>query len=381
MNSQKAEGTNLVPQKIDVASLLLDGENPRVVEFGITSKSSQPEILKVLWEQLAVDEILYSMVSNGYWDFEPLVGITNGVTTTIIEGNRRLAAIKLIQGNKDADIELPAKIKEKITATLILSTQKVPVILVEKREDAWRFIGFKHVNGPAKWQSFAKAKYVAEIHQKFKIPLTEIAFQIGDTSNTVEKLYQGYMVLQQAKNEKIYDFELDVNANRIYFSHLYTGLQRQGIREFVKVVDADKADPHPIPVEKLPELKELLTWLFGYKPDKVKSVISSQNPDLKYLDEVLQNPTAVQTLRSTQDLYYAHEQSRRPSSLFEESLIEAKKHLQKAKTYVATGYQGEENILRLAGTIAENADSLYKELEAKYYAKLGVDQNKKRFTE
>lgn len=371
----------ITPVKIEVSRLLLDWENPRVVEFGITERSNQQEILQVLWKELAVDEILYSMVSDGYWDFEPLVGIETGDRITIIEGNRRLAALKLIQELDETDIELPPRIKEKISDKLLADTETVPVIIVDSREKAWKFIGFKHVNGPAKWQSFAKAKYVAEIHQNFGIPLNEIAFQIGDTSNTVEKLYQGYMVLSQAKEAGAYNFETDVSASRIYFSHLYTGLQRHGIREFVKVKEAGMADPNPVPVEKIPELKELLTWLFGYKPDKVKSIIASQNPDLKYLDEVLQNPTALQTLRSTQDLDYAHEQSRKPSSLFEESLIEAKKHLQKARTYAATGYQGEEHILRLAGTIAENADSLYNEMQDKYFQSQGIDQKRKRFTE
>lgn len=32
---------------------------------------------------------------------------------------------------------------------------------------------FKHVNGPAKWSSYAKAKYIAEIHQKYNIELAE----------------------------------------------------------------------------------------------------------------------------------------------------------------------------------------------------------------
>jgi hypothetical protein len=221
-------------ESINLSKLLLDRENPRLSEFGITTKSKEAEILQILWDEMAVNELMYSIVSNGFWDYEPLIVMktADGNSYVAIEGNRRLAAVKLI--HDQTEIKVPKHIIDKIDSALINQTTKLPCIVVNSREDSWKFVGFKHVNGPAKWGSFAKAKYIADIHNDYNVPLDVISYQIGDTNNTVQKLYQGLMVLDQAKKEKVYNYEEDVQANRIYFSHLYTGLQRDGIRKYLE---------------------------------------------------------------------------------------------------------------------------------------------------
>lgn len=249
-------------QNIELSKIRLDYQNPRLREFGIKSNSKEQDILQILWDEMAVNELMYSIVSNGFWDYEPLIVMGNDGVFTAIEGNRRLAAVKLI--HDQGTIKIPKHIVEKISEKLLQDTMSLPVIIVENREESWRFVGFKHVNGPAKWGSFAKAKYIAEIHNDYDVPLNEIAYQIGDTNNTVQKLYQGLMVLDQAERTKVYSYD-DIQANRIYFSHLYTGLQREGIREYIQIKDAEDESNEPVPVSKLKELGKLLEWLFGSK--------------------------------------------------------------------------------------------------------------------
>lgn len=347
-------------QDIDLKRLKFDHENPRLSEFGITKKSTEEQILQILWDEMAVNELMYSIVSNGFWDYEPLIVMKDGRDFITIEGNRRLAAVKLI--HDQGSIRIPTHIVDKITKDLLSDTQKLPAIVVPTREDSWRFVGFKHVNGPAKWGSFAKAKYIAEIHNNYRIPLEDIAYQIGDTNNTAQKLYQGLMVLDQAEKAKVYKHE-DIQSNRIYFSHLYTGLQREGIRQFLNIKDAEEESPTPVPKERLKELGQLLEWLFGSKKNNTQPLVKSQNPDLKYLDEALQSKQATAALYAGEPLSYAHELSRATDALFEESILTAKKSLQKARAYLTTGFKGEETLLRVAGSVAELADDLYDEME------------------
>lgn len=347
-------------QNIDVKKLKFDHENPRLSEFGITKKSSEDDILQILWDEMAVNELMYSIVSNGFWDYEPLIVMKDGKDFITIEGNRRLAAVKLI--HHQGTIKIPTHIVEKISKTLLTQTQTLPAIVVKKREDSWRFVGFKHVNGPAKWGSYAKAKYIAEIHNNYGIQLEDIAYQIGDTNNTAQKLYQGLMVLDQAEKSKVYKHE-DIQANRIYFSHLYTGLQREGIRQFLQIKDAEEESPTPVPKARQKELGQLLEWLFGSKKNNTQPLVKSQNPDLKYLDEALQSKEATAALYAGEPLSYAHELSRATDALFEESILTAKKSLQKARAYLTTGFKGEESLLRVAGSVAELADALYDEME------------------
>ena len=345
---------------IDIAKLKLDRQNPRLSEFGIINKSPEEEILEILWNEMAVNELMYSIISNGFWDYEPLIVMQDGEGYVTIEGNRRLAAVKLI--HNQGSIKVPNHILQKIDHNLLSQISTLPAIIINRREDAWKYVGFKHVNGPAKWGSFAKAKYIAEIHNDYGVPISDIAYQIGDTNNTAQKLYQGLMVLDQAAKAKVYSYT-DIQADRIYFSHLYTGLQREGIREYLQIKDAEDESSAPVPESRHKELGQLLEWLYGSKKNETQPLIKSQNPDLKYLDEVLQSKQATFALNAGESLSYAHELSRASDALFEENLLGAKRSLQKARAYLTTGYKGEENSLRVAGSVAELADDLYEEME------------------
>lgn len=368
-------------QKIEIDKLILDKENPRLAEFGISAKSSDNEILEILWEEMAIDELMYSIVSNTFWDYEPLIVLKSDKKFIVVEGNRRLAAVKLIQGEYEGDkINIPEHIQEKIDDKLLTQTITLPCIVISSREEAWRFIGFKHVNGPAKWGSFAKAKYIAEVHNNFHVDIETIAYQIGDTNKTAIKLYQGLMVLEQAKRAKVYDYEVDKQNKRLFFSHLYTGLQREGIRDFLKISDAAEMQGAPVPKAKLEDLGQLLEWLFGSRKNDTQPLIRSQNPDLKYLDQVLQERQAIAALKAGESLEYAFELSRPSGSLFEESLLSAKRNIQKARAHLTTGYNGEEDLLKVAGSTAELADDLYNEMFRVNEVK-AVRPKKKRITE
>lgn len=362
---------------LDFSDIHLDYRNPRISEFGVNEKTKEADILTILWNEMAVNEIMLSIVSSGFWQYEPLIVMKNGNSFLSIEGNRRLAAVKLL--HNDTGIKLPASIRDRITNEIKEQTKKLPVIIVNSREDAWKYIGFKHVNGPAKWGSFAKAKYIAEIHNDYNIQLSDIAYQIGDTNKTAQKLYQGLMVLEQAKDAGIYDYD-DIKADRIYFSHLYTGLQRDGIRSFLNIKAAEDETPKPVPEENLDNLKLLLEWLYGSEKNGLQPVIKSQNPDLKYLDEVLKSREATLALKAGESLDYSFELSRSNDALFEENLLIAKRGLQKARAYLTTGYMGEESLLKVAGSVAELGDDLYEEM-LKVSKEKTIQKKKNRLTE
>ncbi len=347
---------------LNVADLEFDRKNPRLAEYGIEPTTKDLEILKTLWEAMDVMELVQSIAASGFFQHEPLIVSKEDGKNIVIEGNRRLAALKVLLNPaiaKESGWEIP-KISEKARKDL----ESVPVISCT-REESWRYLGFKHVNGPAKWTSYAKAKYIAEVHRTFAVSLSDIAQQIGDRHSTVQRLYRGLMVLEQAEKAKVYNRE-DCYGPRIYFSHLYTGLDYEdGIGKFLNLAPKEKETDTPVPEAKKKELGELCVWLFGSKKEQRPPVVVKQNPHLRMLNAAVSNKESLAALRKGVALDKAFEISRPPEAVFEEAVFAAKRELGAAAAYLASGYSGSEELLRTAGTVAEMAATLYDEMERK----------------
>ncbi|MFI5159178.1 MAG: ParB N-terminal domain-containing protein [Sphingobacteriales bacterium] len=345
-----------IPIKVD--NLLFDNLNPRLIEFGYTHTTPQSEIIELLWDEMAIDEIVMSIKASGYFPNEPLIAIKDGQKYVVIEGNRRLTAIKAIRHPESFKDKRLNQLLNGTPQPIIDSLDKVPVIVVKSRADAWQYIGFKHVNGPVKWGSYAKAQYIAHIHNEFQIPLSNISATIGDTNLTVQKMYQGLMVINQAEKHTNFDRN-DINTPKLYFSHLYTGLQLDGFKSYLGIKDAITEDPDPVPEGNLKNLEQLMFWLFGSKKLKLSQIIRSQNPDLRLLSETLLKKEAIQVLLNTKDLARAYEASLDSRAVLFDNLVLAKTSLQKAQSQISTGYDGSEDVFDLATQLVTIAEDVF----------------------
>ena len=382
MKVEKTSSTTPSVQKYEkakVSDLYLDPKNPRLLQYGIRPKATQNDILRTLWERLAVDEVAMSIAADGYWDFEPLFVVREKIAVpqpesaviqgkpkeelvdVVIEGNRRLAGVKLL---------LDPPLRRSLGATDLPDVDKgrqdalkeLPILRVEKREDVWRFLGFKHVNGPAKWGSYAKAQYIAFVHKTTGEPLGSIAAQIGDKHRTVQRLYRALMVIDQAERAGVYRRDY-AYKDQLSFSHLMTALDYEGFRAFLKLANKESETEDPVNRSRLKELGEVCIWLWGDSRDKTPPLIKTQNPNLRQLDRVLASSQAVATLRLNQGLEVAYEVSKGDDIVFSEALQDAKNSLVKAQGRVSSGYKGEPHLLDLAEIVAGMADDLLHTME------------------
>lgn len=368
-------------QSISPNALHFDYRNPRIAEFLPSAQTPEKEIIKILWNVMGVEEIVLSIKASGFFKNEPLIAINEGGKNIVLEGNRRLAAVKCILDPTIADFIGINKNTLNVPKAAKDTLDEIPVIFVNDRKDAWKFIGFKHINGPAKWGSYAKAQYISQIKNEFNIPLEEIASQIGDTHKTVQKLYQGLQVIEQAESLGVFD-RTDIQANRLYFSHLYTGLTYEGFKEYIGITGVPEDQVNPVPEGKKDELGELLTWIYGSKKKDLAAAVQSQNPDIRRLEAVLKNREAIHALRDTVPLYQAYEISQPKDETFEQSLLEAKRALQKAHSYQTEGFDGkDESLMKQAASIARLADELYDQMEKKYISLKDTSKKKRLFDE
>lgn len=324
-----------------------DPDNPRLAEDGIKNPTDV-EIIVALAEMADLSEVVDSIAANGYIDIEPIIAQHIGGRYRVLEGNRRLAAIRILQTPslaKGTGIAVPA-----ISAAHLKSLDEVSVYAVSNPDQAREYIGFKHINGPHKWDAVAKARFAANWYRKEQskgMTIDKIAKRLGDGHDTVVRLVNGMFVLDQAQEAKIYDVADRYPGKRFAFSHLYTALTRPGYRDFLGLPEEWRENdptPNPVPKKNLENLKQLLVWLYGSKADQVKPVIQSQNPDIKNLAAVLANPRARTMMMLRNDLREAHAQIERKGARFEGALINAKQEAEIAMSQII-GYDAEDSTL------------------------------------
>ena len=345
---------------LKASELSFDPLNPRLAEFNVPD--NEQLTLKFLWAEMDVKELVMSILANGFFDSEPLYVIPEGRKWVVIEGNRRLAAIKAIlnpesiPGMSAFIGQISDRIKEELA-------NQIPVVKKNSREEAWRYIGFKHVKGAAKWDSYAKAKYISLVHNEYNVSLTDIAYQIGDSKRTTVRLYRGLSILEQA--ERLTDFRRsDVYYGRIYFSHLYTAIAYDGFARYLGILDCD-AEEYIVPDDHSRQLLQVMRWLFGSKDQNIEPVVKKQNPDLRQLGQVLQKAESVQVLISTGNLERAFDNSQDSNEVLRNSMIEAKLKIEDAMAKISV-YDGGRDALELSQQLGQATDRLFQGLKSVY---------------
>ena len=175
--------------KVPVERLRLDREPPRLAD---REKHASDEAIIARLYSAGLDELLLSISTSGYLNIEPLVAMNapDGDGLIVLEGNRRLAALRLLREpelvSKIASAEKVRIAIPDVDDSLRHTFEQVTVYRVATRQEARAFIGFKHINGAAKWSVYAKARFVADWYREGEVSLERIANALGDRHGTVK---------------------------------------------------------------------------------------------------------------------------------------------------------------------------------------------------
>jgi hypothetical protein len=342
--------------------LEFDRSNPRLVTGDLYSTATDEDIISALNEIATLDELITSICTNSYLDLEPLIVLGDAKGPfRVLEGNRRLAAIKLIQDPELARrcrVSVPKSIPKRVTD----SVKTVTVWRVQTESDAQAFIGFKHINGPHRWDAYAKARFVSDWYTKEMgngLSIDAIARQLGDDNDTIRAYISGILVLQQAENARLFQISDRYNKGKFAFSHLYTALGRTEYQEFLGLKQGWNRSPDidPVPRKNVEKLGEVLRYIYGSKQDEFAPLVRSQNPDLKQVGEVINHPVALERVRSGATLSTAYNEVRSPYEVFGEALGQAHLKLTQAVESLPK-FTGDPTLLPIGEEIVELADTL-----------------------
>src|SRR5438477_4130101 len=130
-----ASAITVLPKSVPPEQLRFDFNNPRLTDEVGSLPSTEDEMIDFFQRTADLDELLHSIAENGYLPFDDIVVVVIEPNVyRVLEGNRRLAAVRLYKNREIAErlkIELPT-----ITAEKLATLNSIPVKVVTSEADA-----------------------------------------------------------------------------------------------------------------------------------------------------------------------------------------------------------------------------------------------------
>jgi hypothetical protein len=180
-------------EKVAVESLRFDPDNPRL--GGAAKHKSQEQIQKYLEgaPHFALD-LVGSIVENGFLPYEPLIVRRQQKEYFVIEGNRRLAAVKAILSD-DGD-KYPTEVTDRLNEIPVLVFAVNPSGSLT--DSVLRYLGVKHLFGFRDWPPSSKAMFL-DNRVKSKKDLGQVLRELNITKQEVGRYLIPYRLTRAAK--------------------------------------------------------------------------------------------------------------------------------------------------------------------------------------
>lgn len=330
---------------LPLSLLELDGENPR---FGkqAGSFSDQAAVLDYIVNDFGIDTLLSSLAYNGYFDSEPIiVRPTDSGKYRVVEGNRRLSACLVLAGDTRARNQSTRTNawRDKTRGIKWSSDTEIPVRIYSNEAEVAKllpYLGVRHIVSSQPWDSYAKAKWIANVVERGEMTLEQISDVTGDKNKTIERLLEGYYFINQLIATGKFSPKQSVRRGRgsnpdFPFSWVYTLLDNSGVRQWLKLGDRSRAIACPIETETVEEAGETIRYLFG-DTSIGKNPSISDSREIGLLAAALADPNKRVLLREGKTAKEIEKLSKHPKDQLADQLGRAHTALGEASTLLAS---------------------------------------------
>lgn len=311
------------PQKIKfipTSELHFDPENPRFYRLNDTSVEA---VIEEMLDDEGVQELMLSIGQKGYFEGEPLlISADKNGKWIVVEGNRRLAATKLLNGEfsppkrRSASVNLIRKEGQHTPPT------ELPCIVYSTRREVLQYLGYRHITGIKQWDSLSKARYLAQLRDEFYPDLEKakqlkaLANDIGSKPDYVGKLLTALSCYQHAEDNKFFD--LPVRPEDIEFSLLTTALSYKQIYTWLGLENSTDIEMSNLNADNL---ESAFAWMFA--KDRQGRTILGESRNLKELACIVESGDAIQVLKDTGRLSEAFLYTDGPQAALQTALEQA----------------------------------------------------------
>lgn len=301
-----------ISREIQYASLeqfRVDPENPRLRHLFEGIQPTQNQILEEL-ENFKLDELAVSFISSGgFWVQEAVLVLPEKIDgtnfLTVVEGNRRIAALMKLQSMLGSTSARSSKWRG--IAALAVSHPpspelfaKIPYLTIDERSDVDEYLGFRHVTGIEQWNPPEKAAYIAKLIDERGMSYEDVRRKIGSKAPVVRQLYIAYRIYCQLQEA---DALPEKEVGR--FSVLYLSLRTPGVQKRLGLDMNASPDEAKVPVRQEYEsvLPHFGRWMYG---DDASPPIFTDSRQVDLFGRILESDEAFNYLCENKDARFEH---------------------------------------------------------------------------
>lgn len=338
---------------LDVNDLLLDERNPRLPS---TVGRKQDEMLRYIARTTSISEIMSAIAENDYFPGEPLVVLPNEGKSKkkkyiVVEGNRRLTALMLLQ---DPTLYPKNRRVQEIAESADFRPTSIPCVIFEARGEVVNYLGYRHITGVKQWEPLAKARYIGsyfdELTPKDDAPIEryrEVARAIGSTAPYIKRQLDGLAAYNVLEDKNFFEIE-DLDEENISFSLLTTALGYDAILSFVATETNIYADPSSI---RVPNVQHLCKWLF--EPNERGETVLGDSRNIQRLAVIAADKAALHGLISGDSIDKAYSVTKGISEDLNENLIGIESQISRVVSMIA--------LVQLEESHIERIENIYKQ--------------------
>ena len=330
---------------LTIDQLHFDPMNPRLPSF--LNSSNDDQVLMWMLDNGGVTDLIRSIGEQGYFVGEPLLVVhVSDTQYTVVEGNRRLAALKLL---RDPGL---AKYRQSSISRLVSDAhqdvQTVPCILYKTRDEILDYLGFRHVTGIKSWSPLAKARYLETLSSSSRFANVEdetkyrqLAKIIGSRIDYVKRILAGKKLYDHIEEKSFYNIG-GLDEKTISFSLVTTALGHPNIWPFIGLDSPQDLEQEHLDSERL---EDLTRWIFEKHDGRTRLGESRHFGDL---NKILASETALLEFQNGRTLQEALIFTDEPVENIRSLLTLAKENLQDSldKLYlVRDGFVASDRVL------------------------------------
>ncbi len=279
---------------VAVEHLYLDPNNPRFM--GVDSKNvtprdkyTNPKVQQRALQNMrnyGIEDLRDNIEEVGFLPIDKMVfaeieGSPNEYYA--IEGNRRLAAIKWLLQEREAEGVV-------LRPEILDSIKNLEVYILVDASDLQRaqnlLQGIRHMAGVRDWRPYQKAKVYDELISEGKTP-SEIGRMFGTNAQNVMRYYRGFLACQEFQSDDIYAQYWEVELFRMFDEVM----RRPRLR-----MDWLGWDENERKFKNVTELEYFYKWI-THDPETKERKIPGANY-MKDVDEIVSNPGALEYLKN-----------------------------------------------------------------------------------